>query len=292
MKKNVILGVALTALMGVLNAQVEVPVGFGISNPAATLHLHDTVDAARFGNADPFPGVNPPGPFNPQPVNGGGSSVNSVGNSLSAEYKNLFLMTNPRTGSTVDDGFQIFQHDMEVTVQQREAASFRLFNHDGVGLIMDSAGHFGIAASTQNSYMLNVGGKVRATGVYVEGGLNASKAYIDKSLNAKVLVASDSLRVGNGLRCGTDGVLYTKELRVTLDGWYDHVFDANYSLMGLGELETYVAANRHLPDIPSAAEVEADGISVGEMNALLLKKVEELTLYIIDLQHQIDELKK
>ena len=50
-------------------------------------------------------------------------------------------------------------------------------------------------------------------------------------------------------------------------------------------------ANRHLPDIPSAKEVEEEGVDVGEMNKLLLQKVEELTLYIIDLQKQIDELK-
>lgn len=49
--------------------------------------------------------------------------------------------------------------------------------------------------------------------------------------------------------------------------------------------------NRHLPDIPSAKEVEENGVDLGEMNAKLLQKVEELTLYVIDLQKQIDELK-
>ena len=52
-----------------------------------------------------------------------------------------------------------------------------------------------------------------------------------------------------------------------------------------------VTAHRHLPDVPSAAEVEENGVDAGEMNKLLLQKVEELTLYVIDLQKQIDELK-
>ena len=80
--------------------------------------------------------------------------------------------------------------------------------------------------------------------------------------------------------------------KVTLTGWPDYVFDKSYNLMPLFETEQYIQANGHLPNVPSAAEVEADGMSVGEMNKVLLQKVEELTLYVIELQKQIDELKK
>ena len=97
-----------------------------------------------------------------------------------------------------------------------------------------------------------------------------------------------------GIGTGTEnpnGSLKVKDLRVTLTDWSDFVFDDGYSLRPLGEVERYIEANRHLPDIPSAKEVEEEGVDVGEMNKLLLQKVEELTLYIIDLQKQIDELK-
>ena len=97
-----------------------------------------------------------------------------------------------------------------------------------------------------------------------------------------------------GIGTGTEnptGSLKVKDLRVTLTDWSDFVFDDGYRLMPLGEVERYIEANRHLPDIPSAQEVEENGVDVGEMNKLLLQKVEELTLYIIDLQKQIDELK-
>ena len=62
--------------------------------------------------------------------------------------------------------------------------------------------------------------------------------------------------------------------------------------MSLKDTEHFIKQNGHLPNIPSAAEVEKEGIQLGEMNALLLQKVEELTLYIIELQNQIDKLNK
>ena len=79
---------------------------------------------------------------------------------------------------------------------------------------------------------------------------------------------------------------------MTLTGWSDFVFDDGYQLPSLEQLERYVKENRHLPDVPTETEVKQGGVDLGQMNALLLQKVEELTLYIIDLQKQIDELKK
>ena len=90
-------------------------------------------------------------------------------------------------------------------------------------------------------------------------------------------------KIGSGFECTQAGLVKCKELRVTLSGWSDYVFDEGYRRMSLGELENYINRHHH--------EVERDGISVGEMNARLLEKVEELTLYIIDLQKQIEELK-
>ena len=86
-----------------------------------------------------------------------------------------------------------------------------------------------------------------------------------------------------------NGSIRSKEVIVNT-GWSDYVFDDNYKLMSLKHLEQFINDNRHLPEIPSAKEVEANGISLGTMDARLLQKIEELTLYIIDLQKQIDAL--
>lgn len=105
------------------------------------------------------------------------------------------------------------------------------------------------------------------------------------------IISDDTLRSHVNLKIGADGTLMAKEIKVTLTGWPDYVFDKSYNLMPLSETEQYIQAKGHLPNVPSAAEVEADGMSVGEMNKVLLQKVEELTLYVIELQKQIDELK-
>ncbi|HPB20231.1 MAG TPA: hypothetical protein PLC00_05610 [Bacteroidales bacterium] len=64
----------------------------------------------------------------------------------------------------------------------------------------------------------------------------------------------------------------------------------SYNLMPLKELEQYILKNKHLPDVPNQDEISKNGIDVYEMNAVLLKKLEELTLYVIEQQKQIVEL--
>jgi len=69
----------------------------------------------------------------------------------------------------------------------------------------------------------------------------------------------------------------------------DYVFEEDYDLRTLEETEAYIRANKHLPEVPSAIEMEANGIELGEMNMLLLKKVEELTLHTIEQQKMLEK---
>ncbi|HLP04163.1 MAG TPA: hypothetical protein VK152_01920 [Paludibacter sp.] len=93
----------------------------------------------------------------------------------------------------------------------------------------------------------------------------------------------NSMYVKNDL--SVKGKIHAEEVVVDLNvPAADYVFDKNYSLMPLHKVEEYVKANSHLPEIPSAAEVKEKGLSMGEMQNKLLQKIEELTLYVIDLQ--------
>jgi hypothetical protein len=85
------------------------------------------------------------------------------------------------------------------------------------------------------------------------------------------------------------GHIHTQEVRVDLTGAVapDYVFEKDYKLLPLSEVESYIQANKHLPEVPSAKQMEEDGINLKEMNLILLKKVEELTLHLIDQQKTI-----
>jgi len=101
------------------------------------------------------------------------------------------------------------------------------------------------------------------------------------------------------------GLVRAKQIKVETANWPDFVFSKTYKLQSLNSLELYIDKNHHLPDMPSAKSIETSGLDLGEMNRLLLKKVEELTLYVIanerkdnekdkvlaSLQQQLNELK-
>lgn len=89
-----------------------------------------------------------------------------------------------------------------------------------------------------------------------------------------------------------DGTVYVKELRVRpVANFPDYVFDVNYQLKSLYELEEYIKKYKHLPNMPTAKEATESGVNVGETQRLLVEKVEELTLYNIQLKHENDALK-
>lgn len=90
------------------------------------------------------------------------------------------------------------------------------------------------------------------------------------------------------------GSIHTQEVKVDLLGAVapDYVFEPTYELKSLSEVESYIKEHKHLPEVPSAKEMEEQGLYLKEMNMLLLKKVEELTLYVISIKSEVDSLRK
>jgi len=131
--------------------------------------------------------------------------------------------------------------------------------------------------------------------------INEGHKFVIKDESAKIegdVISNGNIGIGtmsftdgaDTFRLSVDGRVRAHGVKVYTD-WADFVFDSNYNLPSLYEVETYIQENGHLKDIPSAEEVEENGIELGEMNKLLLQKIEELTLYTIQLQKEIDELK-
>jgi len=97
---------------------------------------------------------------------------------------------------------------------------------------------------------------------------------------------------GNAMLRITPTTVLAKQIQVKTSVWADYVFNKDYKLRPLQEVEAYISANNHLPEVPSESEVVKDGINVSEMNATLLKKVEELTLYMIQQQKEMIQQQK
>jgi hypothetical protein len=95
-----------------------------------------------------------------------------------------------------------------------------------------------------------------------------------------------------GYKLSVNGKAIAEEVKVQDSGvWPDYVFAEDYNLMPLTEVENHIKVNGHLPNIPSAAQIaEDEGVNLGEMNRLLLEKVEELTLHLIEADKRIQAL--
>ncbi len=102
-------------------------------------------------------------------------------------------------------------------------------------------------------------------------------------LNGQVGIGTNAADLGS-YQLAVEGTVGARKVVVSPDSWADFVFESKYRLRDLSEVEAFIDKNKHLPDVPSEKEVAENGVSLGEMDAVLLQKIEELTLYIIKLE--------
>lgn len=128
-------------------------------------------------------------------------------------------------------------------------------------------------------------GQDKGAGLRIQAGVKGHNYYmLDVADNA----GNSYLRVS-----GTNGVTYAREVQVTLGTFPDYVFEKDYKLRSLSELENFINANKHLPNIPSAKEVdENQGVKLGELNVKMLEKIEELSLYLIEQNKKLEAQNK
>jgi hypothetical protein len=145
---------------------------------------------------------------------------------------------------------------------------------DGSGNVLvnvTSAGRVGIGTTTPNSNAkLDVNGNIFT--------------------NGKIAIGTTDITNIGTYSLAVNGDAIVNKLKVKVYPWADYVFNDKYPLLPLKEVEKFIQANKHLPEVPSAAEIEKEGLDVGDNQTLLLKKIEELTLYIIDQDKRIKRL--
>ncbi|PWG78065.1 hypothetical protein [Pararcticibacter amylolyticus] len=143
------------------------------------------------------------------------------------------------------------------------------------------------------------------------GGNNAFSIWADKSggyfcplvfsnngdlfLNPGVNAVKGNVGIGTihpTAKLTVAGAIHSTEIKVSVDAGADYVFHNEYKLPALGQVESFIKTHQHLPGIAPAGEMEKDGINLSEMNMKLLKKIEELTLYLIEQNREMQEYKK
>ncbi len=140
---------------------------------------------------------------------------------------------------------------------------------DGNVYLSPNNGNVGVGTSTPN-YKFHVNGQ--------------------SFISDKLIIGSSSTTTN--LKLDVNGAIRANEVKVSLDSGADFVFEPDYKLMSIGELSRFVNQNKHLPDVAPAVVMEEEGLDLSQMNVLLLQKIEELTLYIIELNERIAVLEE
>lgn len=257
-------------------------VGIGTSSPSTTLHINDT-------------------------------SPNSALLRLDNNGTRETLISNYSDGTYDNAGLQFKKFSA--------VGQFKFSNNNGDLMTILSSGNVGIGTTNPqiklhvktanaNSEVLRLDGGTRTTsiidysdGTYDNAGLQFKKnsavgQFKFSNNNGDLMTILSSGNVGIGTtttgshKLAVEGSIGAREVKVEASGWSDFVFETDYRLKSLEEVEDHIAEHGHLPDVPSEKEVTENGINLGEMDATLLQKIEELTLYVIEQNKELKELKK
>jgi hypothetical protein len=155
---------------------------------------------------------------------------------------------------------------------------------------MSGGPQFRLAADGTNVLYLESSGENSARSPLPYGGGPNSyftKLYVDGGL---ITTGNVGVGISNPTdKLAVNGTIHSKEVKVDIQGWPDYVFQTDYQQKSLSEIEAYIQSHKHLPEVPAAKEIESSGLLLGEMNKILLKKIEELTLHLIDKDKQLNE---
>ncbi|RPH31247.1 MAG: hypothetical protein EHM93_14345 [Bacteroidales bacterium] len=189
-----------------------------------------------------------------------------------------------------------------------DALSINLFSKNiGVGKIPQTKLDVDVPHAWNQNEAIRIGSNASSSAYYglglnyrLDGAGNPSGhlvAYEGASSFDALSINLYNKRVGIGTsnpdaELTVNGTIHAKEVKVDLAIPADYVFTASYKLRSLNEVEQFIKTNQHLPDIPSAKEIIENGFNIGEIQNKLLQKIEELTLYVIEQQKQIEELKR
>lgn len=219
---------------------------------------------------------------------GGGTGYSKGFKMVTSGLTRLFLSG----GGDIGIGTEQPSHRLTVNGNMRVTSDVTFSALSGSGLrmvVVDSIGRFRTQAlSSTNGQGLDSAAISRSflplSGGTLAGPLQMTSATVTGNLGIGVTNPTERLVVNGNIRA--------KRLIITQAGWPDYVFAADYKLRSIESLKSFIQENKHLPGVPSAEYIYNKGVDVGDVQAALLEKVEELTLYLIQQSEEINRLKK
>lgn len=268
--------------------------GIGTANPGAKLHVAGTGKFEGSASTD-FVKM-----YNTSNNLGSTTSVLTVGLS-SNQNANPYLLKlyGTTTSSNHGDRF-VVKNDGQVGIGISDP---RYKLSVAGGIIVDDGAHFNGNVTTGEDYVIKFGdashgeaiGSMKSGGNNIHG-LNFYTAYQSRmSITNSGAVTIGNVSTPSGYKLYVEQGILTEQVKVavrTTNDWSDFVFKPNYNLMPLDEVACYIESNHHLPNVPSAEAVVKEGINMAIMDAKLLEKIEELTLYSIELNKQLKLLQE
>lgn len=144
-----------------------------------------------------------------------------------------------------------------------------------------------------NSYSVQVFGEYFATANTATRPFLFGASFHWQRLTNSLFYMDGNVGIGTSKpmeKLSVNGTIRAKEIKVEAEPWPDYVFKEDYPLLSLSETESYIKEHGHLPEVPNATEVAENGLPLGEMNRILLQKIEELTLHLIEKDKTLDEV--
>lgn len=259
----------------------------GINNTSPSHHLQ------IFGNTDYFHG----GTVMMNDSSGNQASDFTPKSATNMGKSSRISLTNSITGNNATDGGLIMQNENDLNIWNQENGTLTIRSG---GLRYRIYGSYNRAQLGSNlnlgleKYALQSIHSTTDNGLYVQTN-TGSKYGISvqvKDDNSTVFESTYAGESESHFRIYGNGEVYARKYITTLNPFPDYVFSDNYKLMSYQDLRNYISTHRHLPNIPKAETVEENGMDLGELNRILVEKVEELTLYILELEDRLSEIEK
>ncbi|MNK08311.1 hypothetical protein D3C87_262430 [compost metagenome] len=263
-------------------------VGFGTTSATSNfnLQLHGTTDYTVT-----FPAVPPV-----YDRDGNLISPGQAGHSTNYGRTARLGLTNTTSGFTSADGMLIRMSGLNGVIENQEKQNLSLISGNAMLTFSGTNnrawfGNQSVTPTAATNGYLNV--ITADNGLYIKNNISGKfglsiQPYSANDIGIQV-TASDGTRhfVVQG-----NGNVFARKYTTTLANIPDYVFQPTYQLMPLNELKEFIRVNSHLPNVPSAAEYAETGVDLGEMNRVLLEKVEELTLYILQMEDRLKSLEE